>query len=72
MSHLAMIQSAKSSTTDDDYIELIGLITIEDIIEEILQSEIVDETDVVVADDVHSSRRRNETQAFIKTSGWKK
>uniref|UniRef100_A0AC35U7R1 Cyclic nucleotide-binding domain-containing protein n=1 Tax=Rhabditophanes sp. KR3021 TaxID=114890 RepID=A0AC35U7R1_9BILA len=55
--HLAMVQRVRQKDDADPVYELSGLVTLEDIVEEILQAEIVDETDVIT-DNVHKIRRR--------------
>ena len=44
-SHIAIVQKVNSDGPGDPFYEAIGLATLEDVIEEMIQSEIVDETD---------------------------
>ncbi|XP_021935959.1 metal transporter CNNM4 isoform X3 [Zootermopsis nevadensis] len=55
--HMAFVHRVNSEGEGDPFYETIGLITLEDVIEELIQSEIVDETDVWT--DNRSKRRRN-------------
>lgn len=44
--HMAFVQRIKSNDKSDPMYEVIGLVTMEDVIEELIQDEITDETDV--------------------------
>ncbi|KAK9964150.1 hypothetical protein ABG768_005348 [Culter alburnus] len=45
-SHLAIVQRVNNEGDGDPFYEVMGIITLEDVIEEIIKSEIVDETDL--------------------------
>ncbi|XP_018331048.1 metal transporter CNNM4 [Agrilus planipennis] len=55
--HMAFVQRVNNEGEGDPFYETVGLITLEDVIEELIQAEIMDETDVFT--DNRSKRRRN-------------
>ncbi|CAH0730361.1 unnamed protein product, partial [Brenthis ino] len=58
--HMAFVHRINNEGEGDPFYETIGLVTLEDVIEEMIQAEIVDETDVFM--DNRSKRKRNRPQ----------
>jgi len=56
--HLALVQEVNNDGEADPFYETVGLVTLEDIIEEIIQQEIVDETDVIIDNKTKKKRKR--------------
>ena len=57
-SHMAFVQRVITENEGDPFYETVGVVTLEDVIEEVIQSEIEDETDVT-ADNRRRLRRRD-------------
>lgn len=57
--HMAFVHRVNNEGEGDPFYETVGLITLEDVIEELIQAEIMDETDVWT-DNQHKTKRRNQ------------
>lgn len=55
-SHLAIVQRVNNEGEGDPFYEVLGIVTLEDVIEEIIKSEILDETDLYSRFPCQSSR----------------
>ncbi|XP_078079245.1 metal transporter CNNM1 [Mustelus asterias] len=67
-SHLAIVQRVNDEGECDPFYEVLGIVTLEDIIEEIIKSEILDETDIYTDNRskilAHRERKRQDFSLF--------
>lgn len=62
--HMAFVHRVNNEGDGDPYYETMGLITLEDVIEELIQAEIMDETDVFTDNRTKVKRQRKNKQDF--------
>lgn len=62
--HIAFVHRVNNEGDGDPFYETIGLVTLEDVIEELIQAEIVDETDVYIDNRTKVRRNRSKKQDF--------
>lgn len=62
--HLAIVESDESANDDaKEKREILGIITLEDIVEEILQAEIIDESDMILDNKYRRKRKFSRMKA---------
>ncbi|NXO04574.1 CNNM4 protein, partial [Rhinopomastus cyanomelas] len=69
-SHLAIVQKVNNEGEGDPFYEVLGLVTLEDVIEEIIKSEILDESDALTADS-HARKRMGNQKSKRDFSAFK-
>ncbi|XP_070140071.1 unextended protein isoform X2 [Drosophila kikkawai] len=62
--HIAFVHRVNNEGDGDPFYETVGLVTLEDVIEELIQAEIVDETDVFVDNRTKTKRNRYKKADF--------
>ncbi|EDW02787.1 GH10844 [Drosophila grimshawi] len=62
--HIAFVHRVNNEGDGDPFYETVGLVTLEDVIEELIQAEIVDETDVFIDNRTKIRRKRNKKADF--------
>ncbi|XP_051883768.1 metal transporter CNNM2-like isoform X3 [Pristis pectinata] len=67
-SHLAIVQKVNNEGEGDPFYEVLGIITLEDIIEELIKSEILDETDMYSSTATLRSSSSSSELPFIKAA----
>uniref|UniRef100_A0A8C4JPT6 Metal transporter n=1 Tax=Dromaius novaehollandiae TaxID=8790 RepID=A0A8C4JPT6_DRONO len=63
-SHLAIVQKVNNEGEGDPFYEVLGLVTLEDVIEEIIKSEILDESDMYSKKRVGNQKNKRDFSAF--------
>ncbi|KAK0042373.1 metal transporter CNNM4 [Biomphalaria pfeifferi] len=64
-SHMAVVQKLHNNGNHDPYFKTLGIVTLEDVLEEILQREIIDEKDVILENRLRVPRARSRPEFEI-------